>query len=148
MVTATNMTKGFQILDHTADIGVTAYGRSIEELFCNAALALFSLVTDLETVEERAEVSLEVKSQDVDGLLVEWLNELIYSFDVNHMLFKRFDIESLIHNEVNELKATCHGEKFDPLRHKITREIKAATYHMLKLKKNRAGYQVQVIFDI
>jgi len=148
MVTVRNMTKDFQILDHTADIGIIAYGRSIEELFSNAGLALFSLVTDLDTVEEKADVSLEAKSYDIDGLLVEWLNELIYFLEVNHMLFKRFDIESLIHNEANELKATCHGEKFDPLRHKIRREIKAATYHMLRLRRNREGYQAQVIFDI
>jgi len=148
MVTTRNMTTGFEVLDHTADIGIIAYGRSMEELFSNAALALFSLVTDLETVEEKAEVSLEAKSQDIDGLLIEWLNELIYFFEVNHMLFKRFDIESLICNAANELKATCHGEKFDPLRHNITREIKAATYHMLKLERNRDGYQVRVIFDI
>jgi SHS2 domain-containing protein len=139
------MKKTFEILDHTADIGIIAYGADVKELFSNAALALFSLITEPESVEEKLHLDLEVSSEDRDSLLVEWLNELIYFFDANHILFNRFDIESLTHNE---LKATCHGEGFDPLKHKIKRGVKAATYHMLKLDKNSDGYKAQIILDI
>jgi SHS2 domain-containing protein len=139
------MKKAFEILDHTADIGIIAYGADVEELFSNAALALFSLITELESIEEKLHHNLKVSSEDRDSLLVEWLNELIYFFDTKHILFKRFDIESLTHNE---LQATCHGEGFDPMKHKIKRGIKAATYHMLKLDKNSDGYKAQVILDI
>jgi SHS2 domain-containing protein len=139
------MKKAFKILDHTADIGIIAYGADVEELFSNAALALFSLITELESIEEKLHHNVKVSSEDRDSLLVEWLNELIYFFDAKHILFKRFDIESLTHNE---LQATCHGEGFDPTKHKIKRGVKAATYHMLKLDKNSDGYKAQVILDI
>jgi SHS2 domain-containing protein len=139
------MKKAFEIIDHTADIGIIAYGADVEELFSNAALALFSLITEPESIEEKSHLNLKVSSEDRDSLLVEWLNELIYFFDAKHILFNRFDIESLTHNE---LKATCHGEGFDPLKHKIKRGVKAATYHMLKLDKNSDGYKAQIILDI
>jgi len=139
------MKKAFEIIDHTADVGIIAYGADIEELFSNAALALFSLITAPESVEEKLHLDLEVSSEDRDSLLIEWLNELIYLFDVNHILFNHFDIKSLTHNE---LKATCYGEDFNPMKHKITAGVKAATYHMLKLDKSDDGFKAQVILDI
>ena len=139
------MKKAFEIIDHTADVGIIAYGSDVKELFSNAALALFSLITDLRSVEEKLHLNLEVSSEDGDSLLVEWLNELIYLFDVKHILFKRFDIESLTYNQ---LKATGYGENFDPMKHKIKIGVKAATYHMLRLDKNGVGCKAQVIFDI
>jgi SHS2 domain-containing protein len=139
------MKKAFEIIDHTADVGIIAYGADVEELFSNAALALFSLITEPESVEEKLHLDLEVISEDRDSLLVEWLNELIYLFDVKHILFSRFDIESLTHNE---LTATCYGEGFDPMKHKIKTGVKAATYHMLNLDKSDDGCKAQIILDI
>jgi SHS2 domain-containing protein len=139
------MKEAFEILDHTADIGIIAYGADFEKLFSNAALALFSLITDLESIQEKSHFDLEVRSRDRDSLLVDWLNELIYCFDSKHILFNRFDIESLTDNA---LKATCYGEDFDPNRHKIKIGIKAATYHMLRLDTDDNGYKAQVILDI
>jgi SHS2 domain-containing protein len=139
------MKKSFEIFDHTADVGIIAYGADVEELFSSAALALFSLITEPEKIEEKLHLDLEVNSEGRDSLLVEWLNELIYVFDVKHILFNRFDIESLTHND---LKATCYGENFDPMRHKIKIGVKAATYHMLKIDKNGGEYKAQIIFDI
>jgi SHS2 domain-containing protein len=139
------MNRAFEIIDHTADVGIVAYGTDVEELFSNAALALFSLITELESIEEKLHFDLKVSSEHRDSLLVEWLNELIYLFDVEHILFNRFDIEDLTHNQ---LKAVCYGETFDPMKHKIKVGVKAATYHMLKLDKNGGGYKAQIIFDI
>jgi SHS2 domain-containing protein len=139
------MKKAFEVLDHTADIGIIAYGADIEELFSNAALALFSLITEPESVENKLHLDLEVSSEDIDSLLIEWLNELIYLFDVKHILFNHFDIKSLTHNG---LKATCYGEDFDPMKHKLKAGVKAATYHMLKLDKSDNGFKAQVILDI
>ena len=139
------MKRSFEIIDHTADVGIIAYGADVKDLFSNAALALCSLITELESIEEKLHFDLKVSSEDRDSLLVEWLNEFIYLFDVEHILFNRFDIESLTHNQ---LKAVCYGETFDPVKHKIKMGIKAATYHMLKLDKNGGGYKAQIIFDI
>jgi len=139
------MKRAFEIVDHTADVGIIAYGADIKELFSNAALALFSLITEPENIEEKLHRDLEIVSEDRDSLLIEWLNELIYLFDAEHILFRRFDIEDLSYNQ---LKATCYRESFDPLRHKIKTGVKAATYHMLKIDKGGSGYKAQVIFDV
>jgi len=137
--------KAFEITDHTADVGIIAYGADIKQLFSNAALALFSLITEVGSINEKLRRHVEIVSEDKDSLLVEWLNELIYLFDAEHVLFRRFDIESLTNNQ---LKATCYGEDFDPLKHKIRTEVKAATYHMLKINRNNRGYEVQILFDV
>jgi SHS2 domain-containing protein len=137
--------KTFEIIDHTADVGIIAHGADVKELFANAALALFSLITELESIEAKLHLDLKVRSKHRDSLLVEWLNELIYLFDVKHILLNRFDIKTLDHNQ---LKATCYGEDFDPVKHKINIGVKAATYHMLKIAKDGVGYKAQIIFDI
>jgi len=137
--------RAFDIIDHTADVGIIAYGADIKELFSNAALALFSLITEPESIEEEIQRHVEIISEDKDSLLIEWLNELIYLFDAEHILFKRFDIENL---DSNQLRATCYGEDFDPLRHRIKTGVKAATYHMLKINRDSGGYEVQIIFDV
>jgi SHS2 domain-containing protein len=139
------MNKAFEVIDHTADVGIIAYGADIEELFSNAGLALFSLITELESIENRFHLDLEVRGEDIDSLLIEWLNELIYLFDVKHILFGRFDITNFTHNV---LQATCYGENFNAIKHTIKVGVKAATYHMLKFDKSDDGFQAQVILDI
>ena len=139
------MKEAFEILDHTADVGIIAYGADFRKLFSNAALALFSLITDPESIQEKLHLDLEVHSEDKDSLLVDWLNELIYCFDSKHILFNRFDIETITNSA---LKATCYGEDFDPNRHKIKIGIKAATYHQLRVDTDDNGYKAQIILDI
>jgi len=137
--------RAFQVIDHTADVGIIAYGTDMKQVFSNAAFALFSLITQPETIEEELQRKLELVAEHKDSLLVEWLNELIYLFDAEHLLFRRFDIDSLTSNK---LEATCYGERFNPLRHKLKLGVKAATYHMLKLDKRSKVYRAQVLFDI
>ena len=135
----------FKIIDHTADIGIIIFGADMNQIFSNAALALFSLITDTESIKDTLQRELKINSKKRDVLLVEWLNEFIYLFDTEQTLFNKFEIRSLSRNQV---KATCYGEKFDPSRHKLKMGIKAATYHMLKVTKVNNGYTAQVIFDI
>ena len=139
------MKNAFDIIDHVADVGITAYGEDTKQLFANAALALFNLITNVESVKEELRHHVEIDSENRDNLLIEWLNELIYLFDAEHLLFNRFEIESLSNSQ---LKATCHGEKLDPARHRIKIDVKAATYHMLQVAEDSKGYKAQVIFDI
>ena len=138
------MEKEFKILEHTADVGIIAYGADIKEAFTNAAKGVFSLITELDTVGEVTYRDIELTAPDQESLLVGWLNELIYLFDVENILFKRFDITQLNHTH---LKARAYGEKVDRSRHELKIGVKAATYHMLKIEKNN-GSKVQVIFDI
>ena len=135
--------KKFKLIEHTADIGLVAYGRTLAEAYANAAYGPFSIITEPETVNETESRRLALSEDDPEALLFEWLNRLIYFFDVEMLLFKRFDITSF---NGHELKATCYGEKYDPSRHQLKTGVKSATYHMLKV--DRVKNQVQVILDI
>ena len=138
------MERDFEIINHTADVGIRAYGTNIGQAFANAAGALFSLIAELDNVGEVIYRDIELTAQDEESLLVEWLNELIYLFDVENIIFKRFDIIELNNTQ---LKARGYGEKVDNSKHKLKTGVKAATYHMLRVDKGE-GCQVQVLFDI
>jgi SHS2 domain-containing protein len=136
--------KDFEIFDHTADVGIIAYGADLPQAFANAARGLFSLIAELDDVKEVSHRDIEVTASDEESLLVAWLNELVYRFDTEGIIFKRFDISQL---SSTHLKARGYGEKIDTSRHRLKTEVKAATYHMLKVEKSD-GFRVQVIFDI
>ncbi|MFQ5997553.1 MAG: archease [Dehalococcoidales bacterium] len=138
-----NRVKRFRLIEHTADIGLIAYGQSLAEAFANAAFGLFSIIAELRTVKEIESRHLELNEDDPEALLFEWLNRLIYLFDVEMLLFKRFDLKDF---DGRGFKATCYGEKYDPSRHQLKTGVKSATYHMLKVDKDKN--QVQVILDI
>jgi len=138
------MRDGFEIIDHTADVAIAAYGTDLKKAFANAALGMFSIMTDIDKVNESVIRDVEVTAEDMKDLLVSWLNELLFICEVERILFKRFDISEL--NETRML-AKCYGEKINLKRHKIKAEIKAATYHMLKIEEGKC-VRVQVLFDI
>lgn len=135
--------KRFELIEHTADTGLVAYGRTLAEAFANAAYGMFSIIADLRTVREVENRVIEVSEEDPESLLFEWLNSLIYFFDVETLIFKKFEISEF---DGYQLKAMCYGEKYGPSRHHLKIGIKSATYHMLKVDKEKN--QVQVIFDI
>ncbi|MDD5288440.1 MAG: archease [Dehalococcoidales bacterium] len=139
------MEKDFEVIDHTADIGITAYGNDMKQAFANAACGLFSLITELDTVNGKERREIEVTAPDREALLVNWLNELIYLFETRQMLFNRFELTTLTDTG---LKAAGFGESFDASRHHLKREVKATTYHMLKVEQSEGGWRAQVIFDI
>jgi len=135
--------KRFQLIEHTADTGLVAHGSSLAEAFANAAYGLFSIIAELNKVRGGESRPVAVSAEDVEGLLFNWLNHLVYIFDVEYLLFKRFDItEFTEHN----LKATCWGETYNPSRHQLKLGVKSATYHMLKVDRDKN--RVQVIFDV
>ncbi len=135
--------KRYELIEHTADMGLVAYGHDLAEAFANAAYGLFSIMADLGNVQEKEPLKVDLREEDTETLLFEWLNYLLYIFDVEMLLLKRFDIE---HFDGSGLKATCYGEKYDPSRHRLKRGVKSATYHMLKI--DRENNQVQVILDV
>ena len=138
------MEKDFEIVNHTADVGIRAYGANMSQAFANAARALFSLITEPDDVEKVLHRDIELTAPDQESLLVGWLNELIYLFDTENMLFKSFDRSAATHWQ---LKARGCGEKVDSSKHKLKTGVKAATYHMLRVNQGD-GCQVQVLFDI
>lgn len=133
----------FRLIEHTADVGLVAYGHDLAEAFANAAYGLFSIIAELKSVREKQSREVEVNEADAEALLFEWLNRLLYLFDVEGMLCKRFDIREF---DESHLQAVCYGEKYDPSHHQVKIGVKSATYHMLKV--DRKKNQVQVIFDV
>ena len=136
--------KDFELIEHTADVGIMAYGADVKEAFANAARGMFSLIVELESVRQAEHRDIEVTAPDEESLLVTWLNELIYLFDAESMLFSRFDITEL---STDRLKARAYGEPVDNTRHRLKTGIKAATYHMVEVVRDN-GIRVKVLFDI
>ncbi len=133
----------FRLIEHTADIGIVAYGKSLAEAYGNVAYGMFSIIAEMKNVQEVESREVEVTEADPEALLFEWLNRLLYIFDVEKLLFKRFDVTEL---DNKRLKAVCWGEKYAPSRHQIKLGVKSATYHMLKVDAEKK--QVRVIFDV
>lgn len=140
------MDKLFEILDHTADVGLVAWGRSLEELFANAALGMFSLIGELEKVDGGFEASVAVEGSDWEDLLVAWLNELLYVFEVEEAILNHFDIREL---GQYYLRARVFGESLDLKKHEVFRVVKACTYYEVKVEEIEPGlFRAQVYFDI
>jgi SHS2 domain-containing protein len=137
--------KGFELLEHTADIGVMAYGSDLKQAFANAARGMLSIITDPDEVNEVESRPIDARASNTEDLLVAWLNELVYIFDVENLLLKSFKISEL---DENHIKATGYGEKVDTSRHEMKAGIKAVTYHMLEVARQDDGYRVRVIFDV
>jgi SHS2 domain-containing protein len=132
----------FRLIEHTADIGLTASGKTLAEAFANAACGMFSIMADLKNVGEKVNRRVELEAAEIETLLFDWLNSLLYYFDVDGLLFKRFDVSL----DGSRLKATCYGEKYDPARHKLKLGVKSATFYMLDVDRDKN--RVRVIFDV
>ncbi len=135
----------FRVLEHTADIGFEAYGRSRAEAFANAARALIHLIVDLDSIEPCEELRIEVEGRDPASLLVNWLSEVLYRFDAEGWVFRDFEIGKL---EEKRLSAVARGEKFDRARHQAKLLVKAITYHQLALDQTPNGWRARVYVDI
>jgi SHS2 domain-containing protein len=135
----------FNVLDISGDIGLTAFGDSLQETFVNAAIGMYSLMTDLDAVATTKTIDVSVENQLPDGLLVSWLNELIFHFDTYGFIGKKVDIKEFSEKRIS---ASIAGEEFDPERHEGKLLIKAATYHQLRIEKKDEQWEISVIFDI
>ena len=134
--------KSYSIIDHEADVGFEVYGNTEEELFRNGAVALFSLITDLESVRPITEKHFEVSGNG--ELLIVFLNELLYLWDVEKFIPK----EIMITREHENLKAILKGEYFDEGRHTVSGAVKAVTYHMFSLQEEQGRFKATFIVDI
>ena len=136
-----------EVFDHTADIGLRIRAETLDQLFCEAGEALYSLiVANLDEVQPRskANFTLSGREGEYDYLLFDWLNELLFAFDARRMVFAKFEARVL----PTGLQATAWGEELDPARHRLEHEVKAITYHGLKVVREGPGWLAEVIVDI
>ncbi|HXG37529.1 MAG TPA: archease [Bacteroidota bacterium] len=139
------MKAGFRILEHPADVGIEATGATLKEAFENAALGLLSMITDVDSVDAREERFIQLKGTDIQNLLVKWLSEILFLYDGENFLVGEVEIESI---SPTRLEAIVRGESVDEARHSMKTDIKAVTYHQLKVQEKKDGCLVRVFFDI
>ena len=137
----------FEFFDVTADVGFHAYGKTLEEAFVNAALALFEVMTDTSKITPSIKKNIEIESEDPLALLYDWLDELIFLHDAEYLIFSQFEIEITQKNqETYLLQGSAYGETFNPDKHESREDVKAVTYHLMSIKEKN-GFNVQVILD-
>jgi len=137
--------KRFEVFNHTADIGLIIHGENLKALFENAGEAFFHLITDLRKVRRRIERRIHIGGESLDRLMVDWLSELLYLHDVENLLFKGFQVESV---GEDGLRAVVKGEPFQEGVHVIKTEVKAVTYHRIEVRQENGRCRAQVIFDL
>lgn len=130
---------------HPADVGIRGVGPTLAEALAQCALALTALVADPTGVAPRTAVPIACAAENAEALLVDWLNALIYEMSVRRMLFSRFEVEL----DGARLAATAWGEPIDPVRHQPAVEVKAATYHALRVARRDDGnWMAQCVVDV
>lgn len=137
--------KTYRILNRSSDLVIRVFGKSQAELFANSAFALFDLMTDMGRVEASEHLPLEVEGADRDDLMVNWMRELLYLFQGSGYLLKEFQIREVKDNYV---RGEVSGEKFDPDRHEIVREIRSVISHQSRMGTTGDQWTAQVIFEI
>jgi SHS2 domain-containing protein len=135
----------FRFLEHPADVGFEAFGRTRQEMFANAARALTDLRVDLATVAPSEMFEITVRSLDWAGLLVNWLSEILYLEDAENWLFCDFEFGEF---GLSSLIAQARGEKFDPARHHLKGLVKAITYHQLAIENQGDFWRAQIFVDV
>ncbi|ODS42027.1 MAG: hypothetical protein MSIBF_01380 [Candidatus Altiarchaeales archaeon IMC4] len=136
--------KKFEYLDHVADLEFIAYGRTLSECFENCALAMFSAIVDLGSVKQKETKNISLSSDSPENLLHDFLDEALFIFSTEHLVFSRFDV-GVDTSGRYALDAKLHGEKIAG--HQILADIKAVTYHNLSVCEKNGVWQARVLCD-
>ncbi len=131
----------------TGDAAFEAEGKTLEELFREAAVATFEVMVGVESVETKITRKIVLKNETVGNLLFDWLSELVYLKDAEAVLFCKFNVD-IKKNDIYELKASVSGEHIDQQKHSLRSDVKAVTYHMFEVKKTEENWIARVILDI
>jgi SHS2 domain-containing protein len=135
----------YETFDHTADLGLRVRAADLGTLFAEAGLALTSaIVEDPGAVAPARELHVDLPRDDLEYLLFDWLKALLYHFEVDRLICSRF----VVRVGDDGLHAVARGETYDPSRHEPAHEVKAITYHDLKVEKTPDGWLAEVIVDI
>ena len=130
-----------------ADIAYEAYGKDLNEMFENAAFAIFELSANIKTVEARQKIEFELENNTIENLLYDFLSEILFLKDSKYMVFKKVKV-SISKREKFNLKAVLEGDSINPEKQQLENDIKAVTMHMFEVKKEKSGYKATVVLDI
>ncbi len=135
----------YEFFEHTADLGLRIRAATQEDIFVDAARALtHAIVENPESIQPLEPAELSIAGDDRALVLFDWLNELLYRFEVDHRVYGKFEVEI----NPGGLKASIWGEPVDRERHRLAHEVKAITYHGLKFVRENDGWMAEVIVDI
>lgn len=135
----------YEFFEHTADLGLRARADDRNALFAEMAKALFSaIVEEVGTVQPVVETTVAIDGADLEYLMFDWLRELLFRFDSEHWVYSKFEVNV----SDTGLTARAWGERLDPARHELTHEVKAITYHALKVERDGDGWLAEAIVDI
>ncbi len=135
----------FEFFGHTADLGLRVTAPDLERLLAEAAHGLLAMLVDNpQQVQVTSTVEVKISGQDPVYLLFDFLSELLVIFDTRQLLLADFDVEV----SGDGLHARARGEQLDPARHRLAHEVKAITYHGLKVEKTDDGWLAELIVDI
>lgn len=135
----------YELFEHTADLGLRVQAKSLPELLAEAARGLLAmLLANPDAVRSLQARTISLTAEGPSYLLFDWLSELLYAFEADKLLLAEFDVQVT----GNQLTATCRGEPMDSTRHQMEHEVKAITYHGLRVEKTTTGWEAEVIVDI
>lgn len=137
--------KPYRLFSHTADLGIEVRGKDLPDLFSKAAWSFFDLLVASGKIEPNQERLIEVEAPDLETLLIAWLGELLYLFEVRHLVFNRFLVQTLT---PSRLQVIAWGDEFNPRKHRLKQTIKAVTYHQVSIVEKKGIWRSRVIFDI
>ncbi|HTK11100.1 MAG TPA: archease [Ktedonobacteraceae bacterium] len=135
----------YEVFEHTADIGIHAYGKTLPELFMHASQGMESLLVAPEQVRTTTQKAIAAEGHDSISLLIAWLNELIFLFDTEFLLLRDFAIDEMTEKRVT---GRAYGEPYDAQRHELSSAIKAVTWHEAAIEQTADGYRARIIFDL
>ena len=136
----------YRYIEHPSDVGFEAYGATLEVLFANAALAMYSFMTDVDEIETAEEREVAVQAEDLYSLMFDWLDEMLFLFESDSLVMKNFDI--IVDELQFNITGMCRGGRFDPAKHESGIIIKAVTYNMMEVKKKNAVWCARVVLDV
>jgi len=135
----------YRYIEHPSDVGFEAYGATLEELFANAAFAMYSFMTDVDAIEPAETRAVTVQAEDLYSLMFDWLDEMLFLFESESLVIKEFDIT--VDKSQFSISGKCRGGRFDPAKHESGIIIKAVTYNMMEVKKNEV-WHTRVVLDV
>ena len=140
---------GFRFLEHTSDAYIEAWGPTLEAAFANAAAGLYEIMFNLESVEPTTQGKVHVEGHDEQELLYNWLEALLLKFDIDKLVYSRFDIDHIVKKPKSmDLNAKVKGEKYDREKHGAKVEVKGVTYHRMEILKQSRMVTVRFILDL
>ncbi len=141
------MSRGHRFFDHTADVGVEVWAPTLRGLFAEGSRALCELICDTRTVRPRLARRIAVTGSGLDDLLVRWLSEVLFLHETRGLVFSNCTLQAIDRSRFRAV-GVARGERFQPDRHRVRREVKAITYHQLALVRRGGRWRVRIIFDV